>query len=414
MFKKLMLAPIAMALAACGGSSSDPKTEARSDLNPPSGLTSVSAPAAGKIELRWNAVNTEKEFKGYHVFGIKSSIAALAGKAKYPASADLASQSLPRCEDNNELFKAFGFTKDSTKGCKGDTATDDKFTSGSDLKMADEEEKLLSASPCAANSAEGISYSATPSTKATHVCAVSKVWNGTALEDMVAGETYTFFVVSVLGDSLNKISWTSNFIQDTPPTSVFSGDVKLGEKKAGYFEFDLAALGTALTATAFDNGGTDCTSPVCSIYEKNSVSMTANSGKARFYLGRGTNASGAHAQRIVISAPNEDNGGKLSYAYRGRQTLDPANPSVISTSIPGDQAATATNEGPYITNGIKTVVYGNQVFDLRFTNGSVVNYGKVIIKDPTYASDTQTAEATVNVTILIQTKVDTLDYFMAN
>ena len=410
MFKKLLIIPVTLAFTACGGSSSDPKTEARSDLNPPSGLTTVSAPTTGKLELRWNAVNTEKDFMGYHVFGVKGDIASISAGAKYPAAVNLVSQAIPRCEDNNDLFTAFGFKEKSTKGCKGDTTTDSKFVGSSDLKVAEAEEVLASASPCAANSAAGISYSAKPSKKATHVCAVSKYWDGTALADMVAGETYTFFVVSVLGEKLNKISWTSNFISDTPPTTVFSGDLVVKKDKIQYFEFDLAAIDTAITAA------TEAACTLCRVYDKTPIGTVA-SGKARIQFNRGTGygTPAAYAERIAFSTPAT---GAVTYAYRGRQTLDPiAADGTVSSSIPGDSAAApedTTTLTPYVADGTKTIAYGNQVFDLRFVSGTTVNYGKVVVKDPSYSPNTADGDATINVTILIQKKVGSFDYFRSN
>src|SRR5690606_14526887 len=71
------------------------------------------------------------------------------------------------------------------------------------------------------------------------VCVVDEV-QGEALQN---GTTYIFFVVAVMGSDMNKISWTSNFVTDTPATQVFSGELTI--KADMMYHVDASKLGAA-------------------------------------------------------------------------------------------------------------------------------------------------------------------------
>ena len=57
--------------AGCSGDKNDPKTDSKSDLNPPGTLWTVTQDSS--IELRWTAGNVEEDFKGYYVFAVEKS-----------------------------------------------------------------------------------------------------------------------------------------------------------------------------------------------------------------------------------------------------------------------------------------------------------------------------------------------------
>jgi hypothetical protein len=116
------------------------------------------------------------------------------------------------------------------------------------------------------------------------------------------------------------------------------------------------------------------------------------------YFGR--LGSGSYPERVFISTPNKSDQGTIGIQARGPQVFDPKD-GTFKTSIPGDMAS----NGTYDTAGTLYPVYGNQVFDLQITYNSATYYGKVVIGQPTLATDTDpTTDMTIPVTVIIQPK----------
>ena len=84
MDKKIIAFLITLLCSNCGDSN-NPSTESQADLNPPQNLHSLNL--ENSIELRFNGSNTESEFKGYYIFGSKTSWAELQQLIKYPNNA---------------------------------------------------------------------------------------------------------------------------------------------------------------------------------------------------------------------------------------------------------------------------------------------------------------------------------------
>ncbi len=416
LFKNKIVLPAALllcaGLAACDkGSSNDPSTNDQSEFNPPGLLQTVTGD--GKIELRWIGANAEKEFQGYHVFGAKTTVDEVKSLATFPSGADIsAGASIPRCKDNNELFAKFGFAATETE-CetsiskakeKAETITagkdftdiqfsavnllaDDDLNTGSGTTPTESEEPITFNLKCEGESSTSVSRAAADG-KAIGVqsCVVSTLSDGTALAN---GETYTFFVVAVKGAKFNNISWISNLVQDTPAKNALSTTLTLDQSKFVKLTIDP----TTFAVTAADQVA--CTDNVCKITTTNGTAGTA------LYLGR-DNTSATYKQRLIVSST-----GSIKIQARGPQTYDPTKPDDVSASIPGDQATTS-----YASAGTKFAVYGNQVFDIQLTSGSNINYGKLVVSSITYADNaSNTSQASVAVTVIMQPKTGSVDYW---
>jgi len=387
----------ALLLTGCGGSAGDPKTLTRDELNPPSGLVTVTGDK--QIELRWLGANTEDGLQGYQVFGYTENtndgtsgpLVTVLSKVAYPKPG--VNTAIPRCKDNDEVFRLFGFTKNSDAKCKGDDSAEEKKSFSGDassLYAEAGEDDMANKLTCEAGSSVVSNANVSlPITRSLGVqrCVVKKV----AGVDLENGKSYVFVVAAVKGDKFNKLSWTSNFVKDTPAIKIFGSTVTFEPQKFKSFVIDTAAP-AAITAE-----GGDCSSAAsaCSLSGENTATPTA------IYLGRP--GTGTYPQRILISTPA---GGDISILQRGAETTDPvAAAGTIATSTPGDRAASTDT----YFKGEKLPVYGNQVFDIQIVRGGKTHYGKIVFGDPTGTA--ANANITMDVTILMQPKAGEFDYF---
>ncbi len=413
----LALSAILIAAACDKGETGDPATEDRSDLNPPSGLVSITGD--GQITLRWRGNNTEDDFKGYDVFMYAGDITEGTDLYSFPsADADLAQASLPRCADNSSLFVAFGFDP-TDRECGGTSSDDDSSSDDADALMlvtqddddddADDDddtadEALASIVKCETGSTENISLEvAEGDGLGPQTCVIKTLPDGTTA--VANGTTYSFFVTSVMGDDYETISWTSNFVVDTPAKAVFSGNLTF-ESGKGLF-LPIAKLQEAVASTSLTSidaiDADDFESAACPSNSYCTIgSSNGSSNDAGLYFGR---LGGSKPLRIFFSTP-EASGDAIKYAYRGAQTFDPGGDSDFSTTIPGDQAAEDTDSSsPYLANGSLTPIYQNQVFDIAVwdDSASTLNYGKVVFGARTVEdSDDTDSDVTIPVTILMQ------------
>ena len=60
------------AFLGCDGSTGNPATEDRSDLNPPKQLISITGDAS--LTLSWQSFNAEDDFQGFMVFGANKAL----------------------------------------------------------------------------------------------------------------------------------------------------------------------------------------------------------------------------------------------------------------------------------------------------------------------------------------------------
>jgi hypothetical protein len=408
------------AVVACDeATSKDPATATRDALNPPSGLVSVTWDK--KIELRWQAMNAEEDFKGFRVFAVAKPLSGLTAPA-YPAGYSiekLRSGSAPRCDQNSALFEAFGFPAIETgdKECEGDEATDSGPAAadakeltlngkgmlveeeGSAAEGEDEEALPPQVVKCQNEagtvvSTEHLSLPAAVPALTEQVCIVTALANGT---------TYSFFVAAIMADDTFdkvEVSWTSNFVEDTPSTPIFSGTVELEAGKMKYLPLE-----SIVTKAAFDAlGDADCDASFsgCSVYAVNELEPSG------IYFGR--RGDGTYPQRTFISATA---GEDLAILLRGPQTQDPRDTEgTIATSIPGDQAADSAVAGTYDTTGLPQPVYGNQVFDFTVVISGAKHYGKVVVKDVALADPADEGSVvSYSITVLLQTAPNNRHYF---
>lgn len=408
-FHSSLLTLGALALVACDkGTTTDPTTVNRSELNPPSGLITVTDKAG--VELRWDAANAEDELAGYDVFVIKADIKDLSPPS-YPTNLakTLAKGSFPRCKDNSDFFKKFGF--DATdRSCEGDaeatsaTTTAAKTVGGSYLAEGSGStttvtEKLANYIPCTGTAeSAGLSLAASGTVLTQQSCIVTQYWDPTtkSRQTMKAGENYVFFVATVAGTDKNQLSWTSSFVEDALNARLMDAELTIEATKS--YNLPLAKL-TAFTGT-ITNAATDwvpasCVPTVCTINKLNDQAEG-------LWLGR--LGDGSFKQRVFFSAPA---GKSIEVQLRGPQTKDPnATAGTVSYTIPGDEATTV-----YDKLGTLNPVYGNQVFDLKVTTTAGVNYGKIVFYPVTDNLTDAGAAFKQRVVIIMQPLVGSFHYF---
>ena len=424
----LVTSAIALVQLGCGGSASDPKTLDMKDLNSPGIVETVTGDKT--LQLRFNTGNFEKEFRGYYIFATTTSLEALKKLVIYPAGVDITKAGIPRCVDNSPFFEAFGLAK-ATNDCKGTinvgdattttTTTSSKLTAsnmideGSSTGLADSttttttEEKMSNYLECSENVGAAISLPITAdanskySSKGTVKCTVSKAYDATAktVGAMANGTSYVVLAMTVATDKYSKVSWSSNIVSDTPAPTAYSGNVTLAASKYRVISL-VPASGTATVGTE----STCVASDLCSVTGTNSQATDG------IYIAR--DSAGSYPQRILISTPST---ASIRLLPRGPQTYDPLDPAVTSARTPADTAITHTSSSsPYGSPGVVYAVYEDRVYDFVMTTvGSTsYRYGKIVVGNISYASASTTAEATLPLTIVMQTLAGTVDYFTAH
>lgn len=427
----------------CGSDSSDPDTISRGKLSPPLKLVTVTG--SNQIELRWSAQNFESELAGYQVFmASDSTLAAIAANTDalpgYPSRdytevSNLSDASVPRCEDNNAFFALFGIEVSSDSSCSDslfgsdDDAEEESSLVGSKTAglvplgttLLQEEEtasitdaKLTCYDPAAPTSSLGSETVSLVKADTEYQdgegiqrCLIKEDAAGTALAN---GTSYVFIVVAVLGTDSDEISWTSNLVEDTPAPVVFSESISLdGDTNAEFVTISLPAdlstgsVSAADAAACSNAANTDA----CKL---NGTNTTAASNA--LVIARDSNSS-TYKQRHFISTLQSasSDATRIGILYRGPLTFDPvAGSDTVSIRTPGDEAISSSGT-VYTTNGKTIPFYDNSVFDIVYTTGGSSYYGKVIIDNISYASAEVSSTSTFTVTIVMQTKPDTLHYF---
>jgi hypothetical protein len=396
----------------CSGSTSDPSTISAQDLAPPGYVQSVTQ--SGKIELRWIASNAEDDFKGFYVFGSTKTRDELQEMVAYPnADVEIDQIGIPRCEDNTAFFEAFGL-KETDSGCDGAlsaASTDELLPSDGMSRLMDEEsedeETLQHYLACEEEEDAQPSLPVTASGLTTGLkrCTVSHAYDPDAgeLVDLEDGTTYSFIVVAVRGEDLNKISWTSNVVKDTPSVTAYAtADITLSTDK-----YRVLTLNSGFTSVDVSSSESNCagnTSDLCAVAGTNTVA----SGDNKIFIAR-DGGSGTFEQRIFVSTSNT---GNMQLIPRGPQTRDETSETPV-TRVPGDQAVeNSASNSPYLPAGTVLTAYTNKVFDIsRETSSGVFHYGKIIFGEISYASASNESAATIEVTIVTQPKNNEIDYF---
>lgn len=424
--KQLLYPFILIGLAACGGSSSDPATASRDDLNGPKNLQSIAVKNGDDVSvtLIWNAFNAEDELRGYDVFGVALgdlSLADLASRVTYPASFSedqILAASFPRCDDNSTFFEAFGFPATDGEDCEAAEKDEVNSQDASGLSLADEDSPLKAKLDCDGHDSTNVSLPTEGNQLGSLKCVVKnlKDANGEAVA-LSAGTTYLFFVAAIAGDEYDEMSWISNTVMDTPSTRIFSDAVTVetgatpGESKYVHLALD----GLSVSAAAAQS----CSDEFCSLTGK-----TQSAASPGFYFGR-DNKSSDNRERVFLSVPATADGlasdGDMSIQFKrpavSRRYANDENLAGLGSDgfHPGDSAGTV-----YVTDGTHFAVYGDQIFDFQVQKDGATHYGKIIITDWKIndISDV-TSEVTIdikkavtfNVTVVIQTQANSRDYW---
>jgi hypothetical protein len=402
--KFLALGAIALGAAACDeGSTSNPSTSARGELNPPAGLVTITGDAA--VTLRWLGNNTEDGFKGYNVFVADGDfsgtiVSGTAWTASYPANANLAKGSIPRCKDNNAIFQTNFKFPESTADCEGDTAADSGATPAAGAALQDEEEAKLPFAKCDGKSDDNLSLPASEKVLGTQECKITGLTNG---------KTYTFVVMAVMGDEFENVSWSSNFVTDTPANNLFTSEVEITIPSGkilflSHTDILAAVTGTDLAVTKWDSTKLCASVDVCKIGTPN----TETAGG--IYLGR---FGGTKPARVYFSTPvkTDTDTDTIEYLYRGGQTFDPQDPTGgVSVTIPEDQANKdrANNYG----SGDLTEVAGNEVIDLAIKNAANWHFGKLVLNVPSLATPAdENSDLKIKISLIVQPAAGVPHYF---
>lgn len=250
----LSLVALASLMAACNDSSTaDPETIVKGDLNPPAALVSVTDDQS--LLLQWTITNTEDDIVGYNVYVAEGTLApkvsgSITDKLKGKAvGIDLSTQQVRRCKDTVDLFSVFGFDP---KADQAQTDCDDfgddnaaaAPSSSSGADSGDSQQNLtegeaaptfvactgldgkaigtagkVSVDIAKAVDVEGEALPKQPAKRVGKQLAC-KLGNNTKLSDgktgFENGKRYVAFVVAVMGDDADEISYTSNFVEDSP------------------------------------------------------------------------------------------------------------------------------------------------------------------------------------------------------
>lgn len=399
------------ALVACQGSNTDPKTITKGDLNPPFQLVSITK--GDKLVLQWRISNTEKDVAGYNVYVAKKKLADVQQTltAADVREINLGSQQLPRCKSTTGAFALFGFKADSKfaqKDCddvgveapeETSTAASSGATGGSSRAgaAADEETpaEVSKFVKCVDDSgtdvgrpgllsvdiskAKGAGGTPVPSDLAKRVGATIKctVAAGTALSDDTQGfETgahYTAFVMSVQGEKANKVSFTSNFVEDIPTTYSEVKGITLNDDSGAAFAVKLQGTApTGVVAKVADNvacGASQADSPTgCRLNRAIPTTLTAAAaGEPRIFVVADNQTD---TERVLIAGEN----GKIYLAKRDSRQSEGGESGAYT---PGDRAM-KFDGSQYYTNQMLAAFPGD-LFDVAYKPGAgqSYHYGKV-------------------------------------
>ena len=413
MLKKFLFISTGLIFLSCGDSDSNPLTQSKSDLNPPTNLHSLNG--AENIELRFNGSNTESDFQGYYVFGTKTPWSELQSLIKYPSNAATdadgnarewyQSVGIPRCTDNDAFFAKFGMGA-SGVACEGSGVSKSEDDEESEEETANEFKNLIlqCSNPETAldlSVPKGENYKP----GALQKCSVNKVWDPSldtpAQVAIETGTEYTFFTVSVMGSEFDGISWTSNIIAAAASSSaVDSQEIQLNSGEFKKITFDM----TALTA-AIDSSASTCTGNICTIAKSN----TQESSVPTIWFGRASSGT-SYTQRILVS-DSQHSSSKLYLRARDSRVTDPdgSDSSTVTARIPAAWPSDISS-----ADGIVNPVYGHDVLDFKIVHNDSNYYGKLVVEKISYADESGSVgnfgTATIKISVILQTGAGVLHY----
>jgi hypothetical protein len=412
LFKRLWILSPIVSLLACGGSTDNPTTVNRDELQAPLNVYTVTGDE--KIEVRWTAGNFEGDLKGYYVFATKTPLADLKKLVAFPSKdVDIAVSGVPRCEDNTKFFEAFGLPA-AESDCKGDRSTEEK-TSFSDWQglqdeaagtKSEEKDKLANFLECAEKPGQTPSLPASAPVSGFQSCTITKAYDPATseLRAIANGEVISIIVVSVMGGDLDDVSWPGNTVEDAASKEALNETITLKTKEFVTLDFSFNSDGfQSLSASA--NALCDDSKGYCRISKQNA--NTDPTKRLSLFMGRDYGAN--HQQRIHLSAqPQSGTGDGIKILARGPQNYD-SDKKVSTPRAPGDEPSTDTTL--YTADGTTQVIYGNQVFDLLISSGGKQYYAKLVINTVDYASGTKESDSTISVTAIVQPSAGVAHYF---
>lgn len=387
--------------AACSGSTSDPKTISKDDLNPPFNLVSITDDS--KMILQWNISNTEDDLVGFNVYVTEGKIADMKGllKGALAGKVDLESMQVRRCDLTKDLFSKFGFNPESkfaNKDCDDFSeeqeapATSSGATDGGGVNLAEEEAETPSMVMC--TDKDGNDLSKVDPEKKTRMLSVdvskatladgsklttdvkkrigstircylkndSDLSNIAAKEKGIAnGKRYVAFVMAVAGDDANKVSYTSNFAEDTPAKYTEIKDKALPTGK--YFK----VAGTVANGSWEAGNPIDCpNTELCNINRQVNTSETDDS----VYI---LNDTQTKTERIFVRGAKD------------RVWLLPRRPRPSYTELPGikqpgDKPIAMSDSNPAkFETGLSLTAMPGSLFDVAVKASGGYHYGKLYV-----------------------------------
>jgi hypothetical protein len=240
-------------------------------------------------------------------------------------------------------------------------------------------------------------------------CTVKQAWDQEEgkLVDIASGTDYVFFVVSVMGDNYDQVSWTSNIIDDVPSLDLLDEAVVIPTDKFVKISFaELTFAGDNLaTVTASVSTPVSCPSTgdklPCALGTTNPETDPA------IYIARDA-FSPTYPQRLFLSSGP---GFRMTQQQvnKDAQAAD-QDSHLIRVRTPGDYAL--DKAGYEAEKTIFTVKDTNKSFDFVYTaSNSKDYYGKVVFTEISYAGDSKEGDATLQVNIVLQPKADEPKYF---
>lgn len=410
--KSKWLVALALGVTGCG-SVSNPKTAGLDSLNPPGHLVSITQD--GALELRWTAANAEDDFGGYYVFATKKSLSTLQALVKYPEGAahNLGEAGIPRCEDNSPFYETFGLAA-ADNDCEGGASTSSASGSslvGNSQLAADAEETVTGFVQCSGNDDATISLKKASPNLGTTTCSITKAWDPAtkALVAIENGTTYSVFVVSV-EDDRKTISWTSNVVEDTPSRTALSSSTAISVGADKFVVISIGESDFSGTSTLSVSSQQSCstsahdTSPCALRGTNGGATASGTVSTSGIYLARDAQSS-SFPQRLFISTHSSS---EVQLLPRGPQTFEASDGTSGNVRVSEDHAIGTA--AAYPDAGTKYAVYNNQVFDILFSSGSKKYFGKIIVGDVTYASDSKEGAATLAVTVVLQPQAESIHY----
>lgn len=423
-----LLATFGALVAGCGsGSAGDPKTLVKGDLNPPFGLVSITR--EDELDLVFNISNTESDLIGYNVYvaeGTVDDMNLLVDAASPLKTKQLLASGLPRCKDTALLFAKFGFDNTdalAAKKCEdlgvvegreggGTTASGKSTTSLETNKSGNAEAEAVSSKfvTCYDKDDKALGDGKTLSISLSKAvdpagalvldasgdrkklvgrrirCRVPGSVSGSASklsdgkEGVTRGKSYVAFAVAVAGEKANKISWASNFAEDTPVDVQEFAPLELGNDKFVGVTWDASTKAISADFTAQQSCGAAGTAKDCRLFRDFSLTSSdaVANGESKYSIYIADEAKGASNstsfERVFVAGETLGASKKVYLLKRNARPDVDGQPGIFSA---GDHAA-LFHPSQY-ESGKMLPAYPGDLFDVAFSVSGSYHYGKLYL-----------------------------------